>query len=107
MVLASPKPIVVKLEIAVEGEDSFSIGALRLKATRYKIHVDIGGVKGVLASLVGKQPPDTRVWIAQGDCPGVVKSEGPSFEGGPIWVMELASPVWEERTSGTAASRTH
>ncbi|MGA2119146.1 MAG: hypothetical protein ABSH56_30890 [Bryobacteraceae bacterium] len=99
MVVATPKPLVVKLEIAAEGEDSFTIGAMRQKATRYKIHVDIGGVKGVLASVVGKQPPDTRVWIAQGDCPGIVKSEGPSFEGGPIWVTELARPIWPGETT--------
>ncbi len=94
MVVATPKPRLVKLEISPEGEDSFSVGATSHKAERYDVHIDIGGAAGVVAPLVGKQPPDTHVWIFQGDAPIFVKSEGPTFEGGPIWQIELASPVW-------------
>lgn len=56
----------------------------------YVIHVDIGGVKGAVASLVGKQPPDTHVWILQGKAPTLVKFEGPLYEGGPVWDIDLA-----------------
>lgn len=102
MVVATPKPMLVKLQIHAEGEDSFTTGSAGHKATRYSVHVDIGGIKGVIAPLIGKQPPDTRVWISQGDCPSFLKSEGPTFEGGPIWRMELVSPAWPNSGTGAA-----
>jgi hypothetical protein len=105
MVVATPKPLLVKLGVTADGEDSFSIGGAGNKAIRYAIKVDIGGVRGVLAPLVGKQPPDTHVWILGGSSPAFVKSEGPQYESGPIWRIELASPVWPKGTAGTAAPK--
>jgi hypothetical protein len=104
MMVASPKPLIVKLVITAEGEDSFSTAGARHKATRFDIKVDIGGVRGVVAPLVGKQPPDTHVWILGGESPAFVKSEGSSCEGCPIWRTELVSPVWERAASDTRAS---
>ena len=94
MVAATPKPRLVKLLISPEGEDSFSVGGSPRRATRYALKVEIGGVAGVVAPLVGKQPPDTHVWILEGDAPVFVKLEGPFFQGGPIWRIQLTSPVW-------------
>jgi hypothetical protein len=99
MVVATPKPRMVKLVITRDGEDSFSIGSLQKKAARYTIRVEIGGVSGMVAPLVGKQPPDTHMWILEGATPALLKSEGPLFEGGPIWRIELASPVWPKAKS--------
>jgi hypothetical protein len=107
MVVATPKPMLIKLQIHAEGEDSFSTGLASHKATRYVVHVDIGGIKGVIAPLVGKEPPDTRVWISQGDCPSFVKSEGQTFEGGPIWRTELVSPTWPSSAGGGATREKH
>jgi hypothetical protein len=94
MVVATPKPRLVKLVITPQGEDSFSTGTASHKATQYSVHIDIGGVAGKVAPMVGKQPPDVHIWIAQGEAPMFVKMEGPMFEGGPVWKVELASPVW-------------
>jgi hypothetical protein len=96
MVAAAPKPRLVKLLISPEGEDSFSVGGSSHKATRYVVKVDIGGVAGVVAPFVGKQPQDTHVWILGGDAPSFVKSEGPLYAGGPIWRIELTSPNWHD-----------
>jgi len=93
-VASTPKPQVVKLDISPEGEESFSVGGVSHKAVRYVVKVDIGGISGVVAPIIGKQPPDTHVWIAAGAAPGFLKSEGPLYEGGPVWRIELASPVW-------------
>jgi hypothetical protein len=103
MVVATPKPMLIKLQIHADGEDSFTVGAASHKSTRYVVHVDIGGVKGVLADLLGKEPPDTKVWISQGDCPSFLKSEGPGSADGPIWLMELTSPVWPNSPTHTAS----
>ena len=96
MVAAAPKPRLVKLLISPEGEDSFSAGGSSHKATRYVVKVDIGGVAGMVAPLVGKQPQDTHIWILGGDAPSFAKSEGPLYGSGPIWRMELTSPDWHD-----------
>jgi hypothetical protein len=96
MVAAAPKPRLVKLLISPEGEDSFSAGGSARKATRYVVKVDIGGVAGAVAPIVGKQPQDTHVWILGGDAPSFVKAEGPLYAGGPIWRIELTSPDWRD-----------
>jgi hypothetical protein len=94
MVVSTPKPRVVKLRISASGQDSFSIGGVGAKATHYVVKIDIGGVTGVAAKVVGKQPPPVNMWIAAGNAPVFLKSEGPLYEDGPLWRIELASPVW-------------
>jgi len=94
MVAAAPKPRLVKLVIEPAGEEPFSIGGSPRKAMHYVVKVDIGGVAGLVAPLVGKQPSDSHVWILGGEAPAFVKSEGPLFADGPSWRIELLSPVW-------------
>ncbi|HXN97501.1 MAG TPA: hypothetical protein VN881_00415 [Candidatus Acidoferrales bacterium] len=97
MVVATPKPRLVKLVISPEGEDTFSVAESTLKAVRYDVKVDIGGAAGLVAPIVGKQPPDTHVWLLEGEAPAFVKYEGPQYEGGPIWRIELTSPIWPQK----------
>jgi hypothetical protein len=94
MVVASPKPRVVKLAISAQEKDPFTIAGSRREALHYVIKIEIGGLAGLVAPLLGKQPPDSHVWIIGGEAPTFVKSETLSFLGGPVWRMELASPVW-------------
>ena len=93
-VAATPKPRLVKLELAVAGRERFSTGSTARTATHYILKVDIGGLSGVLAPLLGKQPPDSHVWILGGEAPAFVKSEQPLYMGGPLWRIELVSPTW-------------
>jgi len=99
MLAPTPEPRLVKLEISPAGEDSFTVGGTPGKAMRYTVKVDIGGISGVIAPIVGKQPPDTRMWMIGGKAPGFLKSEGPLFPDGPVWRIELASPVWPKGDS--------
>jgi hypothetical protein len=94
MVAATPKPRLVRLAIATAGEEPFSTGGTARKATQYVVKVEIGGIAGLLAPLLGKQPPDSHVWILGGEAPAFVKSEAPLYLGGPLWRIELVSPVW-------------
>ena len=94
MVAVTPKPRLVKLAILSGGEEAFSTVQSRRKAMRYDINVEIGGLTGWLADLLGKQPPPIHVWILGGEAPAFVKSEGPLYMGGPIWRIELTTPVW-------------
>lgn len=94
LVAATPKPRLVKLAISPGGVQPFSVAGSRRRAMRYFVKVEIGGVAGVVAPLVGKQPQDTQVWILGGEAPAFLRSQGPTHVGGPVWVIELTSPVW-------------
>ena len=76
------------------GDDMFKVAGSPRKATHYVVHVDIKGLAGVLAPLLGKDPPDSHVWILQGEAPAFIKSEAPLFAEGPLWRIELTSPTW-------------
>ena len=91
MVATTPKPRLVKLAILPQGEEPFTIGSFHHKAMHYVVKVEIGGVTGFLARLIGKQPADTHVWVLGGEAPAFVKAEGPLYVGGPIWRIQLAS----------------
>jgi len=94
MVAATPKLRAVKLNIRPMGEEPLSIGGTARKALHYVVKVDIGGLSGVLAPFLGKQPPDLHAWILVGEAPAFVKLEAPLYLGGPLWRIELVSPVW-------------
>jgi hypothetical protein len=94
MIVTSPEPRLVKLKISGTGEDPFTVGGSGFKATHYVIKIDLGAVTGTVAKVIGKQPPPTDIWVAAGRAPIFLKSEGQLFEDGPIWRIELASPVW-------------
>ncbi|HEY2907456.1 MAG TPA: hypothetical protein VGJ29_16260 [Vicinamibacterales bacterium] len=96
-VAATPKARLVKLVISSAGEESFTTGAATRKATHYVLKVDIGGISGVVAPLIGKQPPDSHVWILGGEAPAFVKSEQALYNEGPVWRIELTSPVWPKQ----------
>jgi hypothetical protein len=99
-VAVTPKPRLVNLEIVPQGEEAFSIGSYNHKAIHYVVKVKIGGVAGVVAPIIGKQPPDIQVWVLADDAPAFVRSDGPLFGEGPIWRMELAIPaVWPHASS--------
>jgi len=96
MVVATPKPRLIKLAITRHAEDLFAVAGSKRKATHFVVKFEIGGIAGAVAPLIGKQPPDTSVWIADGETPVFIKSEGPLYADGPIWRIELTSPVWPE-----------
>jgi hypothetical protein len=94
----------VKLAITPGGEETFTIVQSRRKAMRYDINVEIGGLTGWLAELLGKKPPPIHVWILGGEAPAFVKSEGQLYMGGPVWRIELASPVWPATADANATN---
>ena len=93
-VAATPKPRLVKLSITPQGEDRFSVVGGRYKATRFVVKVELGGITGVIAPLIGKKPADTKVWIVAGGTPAFVKAEQSLYPSGPIWRIEMTSPAW-------------
>jgi hypothetical protein len=90
----SPKPRMVKLAIAKGGEDRFKVGGHSYKAVKYDVKVHLGGVAGVVAPMIGKQPPDSHVWVTESKVPAIIRIDSALYTDGPIWSAQLASPVW-------------
>lgn len=96
-VAASPKPRLVKPSIATQSEELFFIADSPHKAIRFVVKVELGGITGMIAPLLGKQPAYTNVWVAGREALTFVKSEGPLYLGGPIWSIEMTNPIGRER----------
>lgn len=88
---ATPKPRIVKIEISPAGKKRLAASS-DAEAEVYRLKFKIGGVAGILAQLAHKQPPDTHVWVLTSDAPTFIKSEGPLYDGGPIWRIAVVSP---------------
>lgn len=100
MLVTTPKPRIVRVDLIPTGtKDPFWIDNSKYEASHYVVKIDIGGVAGKIAPLVGKQPPDSEIWIFEAPPPLVVKFKGQLFEGGPIWQMELTAPAWKTADS--------
>lgn len=93
-VTPSSSPRVVKLEVSPHGKDPFFAGGWKFRAIHYVIKIRVGGVAGAVAPLIGKKPPDMNVWILGGSVPAFVRFDGTLYDGGPIWRIERAAPVW-------------
>jgi hypothetical protein len=92
MVAAGPSPRLVKVNIFPEAEKTAVVGFNKYKAQHYRMHVEIGGVAGVVAPIVGKQPPDFQAWLVKSEAPSFLEFEGPLEPQGTVWRMELAAP---------------
>jgi len=92
MVAASSKPRLVKLNIVPAQDKTIKVGTVTHRAQHYIIKTKIGGAAGVIAPVIGKQPPDIHIWILKSEAPTFVEFEGPLFEDGPIWRIEMTAP---------------
>jgi hypothetical protein len=106
MVVAAPKPRLVKIVVIAQGTEPFSLAGFSREAMHYVAKVDLGGVAGVVAPMVGKQPPDSQIWILGGEAPVFLKSETQSYMGGPMWRIELVSPVWPQASGAESKKGT-
>ncbi len=107
--MPTAKPRMAKLMIFSRGKDPFLVAGLRRRAIHYVLKLDLKGLAGIVAPLLGKRPPDTHVWIYDGGAPAVVWFEGALYDGGPIWCIDLAAPLWPhaegETKEGAASER--
>ena len=99
MVNASTSPRVVKLNIFPGEEKTIKVGILTFKTQQYVLKVKIEGIAGVVAPLIGKQPPDIHLWIVKSEAPTFIEFEGPMSQDSPIWRIELAAPEPDARNA--------
>ena len=93
MVVATPRPRLVKIAFTAQGEDKFSVAGSERVARHYEMKFELQGLAGVVAPLIGKKPPDVEIWIEPGEVPSFVKEIGPLSEGSPAVSMQQAGPV--------------
>lgn len=94
MVVFTPAPKLIKLELVPEGEHKMLVGGSEKSAILYVLKPMLGIWLKFFASLLGRMPPDYHVWIVTADVPAFVKFEGPLYMNGPTWRIELTSPRW-------------
>ena len=93
-IVTTPKPRLVKLAIHHEAQAGFRVAGAGRTAAHMRIHVEIGGVEGVVAPVIGKEPPDYDAWVSSGEAPTFLKLRGILYVGGPLWTLQLVSPQW-------------
>jgi hypothetical protein len=93
----TPKPRLVKVRFATAAADPFSFAGSPRKAIHYVLRVDIGGITGLAAKVFGKQPPDSHIWVTDGEAPTFVRAQTPIATGDPPSVIELSGPVFGRR----------
>ena len=92
----TPSPRLVTLSIASRGEEPFTLAGAWRKAIHYEIKIELGGVAGIVAPMIGKQPPNIQLWVIGGQAPCFLKETGPLYQDGPVSTIELASPAWPD-----------
>lgn len=97
IVVAMPKLRLVKLVITNVGEDKCFVAGVARKAIHYEIKIDLGGVAGVVAPIIGKEPPKIKIWTIGGAGTTFAREQGPLYPEGPMMTIQLASPTWSNR----------
>ena len=96
MIVATPKPRLVSLAIIPQVPGNFELAGFSHKALVYEIKIELGGIAGVLAPIVGKQPPNIYMWIEDGEVPAFLRETGPLSEGSPVVSITLIGPRWPQ-----------
>jgi hypothetical protein len=79
----------IRILISPDGERTFQANGRTLKAKVFRIHPELGGIVGWIASLLGLQPKDVMVWVQEGEQPAVVRIVGQLGGYGPVVSSEL------------------
>jgi hypothetical protein len=79
----------IRILISPQGEQPFHKTGQTLEATVFRIHPELGGILGMLATLFGVQPKDVMVWVLEGDKPAVMRVVGQMSGFGPVVSSEL------------------
>jgi hypothetical protein len=90
----TPKPRLITMDLSHEGNDAVRIGPATKTARRHLVKLEVGGLTGIVATLIGKDPPDLRYWLVAGDVPAFVRFQGAMYLNGPVWRLEMAPVEW-------------
>jgi hypothetical protein len=86
----------VKLLISPESEQTVQLAGQTLKATVFRIHLELGGFVRVIARLLGLQPKDVMVWVLDGEEPAVAVVIGQLGGYGPVVSSDRVGTSFEK-----------
>lgn len=92
VVAFTPRPRIIGLELTPVGSARVMLGEHAETAVHYKLKPHLGTALRFFATVAGKAPPDSDVWIVTDGVPGFVRFEGPMYSG-PVWHLRLTSPT--------------
>jgi len=88
------KPRFFHLDISAAGKGTVRIAGTQRSAAIFRLHTDLGGLAGIVAPIIGKEPADIVVWVLQGEAPMVIRMIGQLAEGGSIVDAQLAGTTF-------------
>jgi hypothetical protein len=94
MLAFTPQPHVLEVHFTPRGSAHYRVGRRDRSAARYQVDPEVTGLSGAIASVLGKQPAPLQFWIASGKAPVMVRFEGPLYNQGPPWRVEMSAPRW-------------
>jgi hypothetical protein len=86
----------IRILISPEGEQPFQKAGQTLRATVFRIHPELGGILGMIATMLGLQPKDVSVWVLEGEQPAVVRVVGQLGGSGPVLSSELEGTSFDK-----------
>lgn len=96
MIVATPRPRLVKLVIHPQAPENFELAGVSHKALAYEIRIELGGITGMIAPMIGKQPPAIFLWVEGGEVPAFLRETGPLFADGEVVSINLIGPTWQK-----------
>jgi hypothetical protein len=97
MVAFTPAPRLVQLELVPSGTQRVLVGELEKSAVHFVFKPRPGAWLTLVATVLGRMPPDSHAWIVTDEVPAFVRYEGPLHPAGPAWHIELTSPRWPDQ----------
>lgn len=94
MIVPADKLRIIKLKINPDGKAPFHVNGLPHTANLFRVKIEIGGIAGLLAPMVGKKPEDVMIWILEGESPAFIREVGQLYQGGPPVSIELAGTTF-------------
>ena len=91
------KPRLLHFAITPDGHGTFRIAGARQIASIYRLKTELGGIAGIVAPIVDKQPDDILVWIVEGESPLAIRAIGQLSEGGPLLDIQMAGATFPRR----------
>jgi hypothetical protein len=79
----------IRILVSPQDEQPFQRAGQTLKAAVFRIHPELGGILGMLATLLGLQPKDVMVWVLEDETPAVMRVVGQLGGSGPVLSSEL------------------
>ena len=86
----------MKTVLSAEGEERVRVGPEARTVTRHLVKLELAGLTGLLASHLGKEPPERRYWLATGAVPAFLRFEGAMSLNGPVWRLDPATVQWPD-----------